>query len=219
MKPATSPVEYEIRLRKDPDLAIREIGNFETESSQVDRTLRDLCRILEDRNIPYALMGALALGRHGYVRATTDIDLLMTREGLEQFRQECVGRGYVPAFAGAIKTFRAAETGVRVEILIAGEYPGDGKPKPVAFPDPREAAVRVREVQVVNLAKLVELKLASGMTAPHRRRDLSDVQDLIRALSLSREFSEQLDGSVREIYGTLWQELQTVDPHEQGLPR
>jgi hypothetical protein len=28
------------------------------------------------------------------------------------------------------------ETGVCVEFVVAGEYPGDGKPKPVAFPDP-----------------------------------------------------------------------------------
>jgi hypothetical protein len=78
----------------------------------------------------------MALVQHGLVRMTQDVDVLMTDEGLEVFRQRCVGRGYVPAFAGARKSFRDAHTQVRIEIITAGEYPGDGKPKAVVFPDP-----------------------------------------------------------------------------------
>ena len=45
------------------------------------------------------------------------------------------GLGYVPPFSGS-KNLRDTEHGVRIEFLIAGEFPGDGKPKPVAFPEP-----------------------------------------------------------------------------------
>jgi len=55
----------------------------------------------------------------------------------------------------------------------------------VAFPDPVLAGEEGDGFRVISLVKLIELKLASGMTAPHRRqRDLSDVQDLIGALNL-----------------------------------
>jgi hypothetical protein len=37
----------------------------------------------------------------------------------------------------------------RVEILITGEYPGDGKPKPVQFPDPAIAAIDRDGIQVI----------------------------------------------------------------------
>ncbi|MBI4675416.1 MAG: hypothetical protein HY741_27540 [Chloroflexi bacterium] len=47
------------------------------------------------------------------------------------------------------------------------------------------------------------------MTAPHRLRDLADVQDLIVALKLTREFAEQLDKSVREEYWKLWDAAQS----------
>jgi len=43
----------------------------------------------------------------------------------------------------------------------------------VAFPDPRAAAVQGETYRVVSLPRLVEMKLASGMTAPHRLHDLA----------------------------------------------
>ena len=52
-------------------------------------------------------------------------------------------------------------------------------------------------VRLLPLPKLVELKLASGMTAPHRLKDLADVLELIRALKLSPDFAAQLDPYVR----------------------
>lgn len=78
----------------------------------------------------------------------------------------------------------------------------------MVFPDPIKASVKVEGVRVVAFAKLVELKLASGMSAPHRLRDLADVQDLIGALGLPVEFADELDESVRDEYRRLWQTVQ-----------
>ena len=48
--------------------------------------------------------------------------------------------------------------------------------------------------------KLIELKLASGMTAPHRLKDLADVQELIKVRGLNSDFAERLHPYVREEY-------------------
>jgi len=40
---------------------------------------------------------------------------------------------------------------------------------------------------VITLEKLIELKLASGISAPGRMRNLADVQDLIISLKLPLE--------------------------------
>jgi hypothetical protein len=50
--------------------------------------------------------------------------------------------------------------------------------------------------------------LASGLSAPHRLRDLADVQDLVDALDLPAELAEKLDESVRDEYHRLWQTVQ-----------
>ncbi|MCA1815647.1 MAG: nucleotidyltransferase family protein [Acidobacteria bacterium] len=160
--------------------------------------LGELCSDLERRGIEYMVIGAVALMAYGYPRFTEDIDLVMTAEGLEKFHRELVGLGYAPAFSGARKRLRATRSNVPVEIIVAGEYPGDGKPKPVKFPKPAEASVEIDGVRFVTLEKLVELKLASGMTAPDRLKDLADVQELIKLRGLGQDFAARLDVYVRE---------------------
>ena len=167
-------------------------------------TVRRLAARLKDEGLDYVVIGGLAVSELGYARATVDIDILLRPEGLEAFRERCVGRGYLPAFPGATKAFKDTQTGIRIEVLTTGEFPGDGKPKPVAFPDPADVAVEGEDFRYIRLESLLELKLASGMTAPHRLRDLSDVQDLIVALELPRDLGEKLDASVRDAYGRLW---------------
>ncbi|MGH7855943.1 MAG: hypothetical protein ACREQY_01345 [Candidatus Binatia bacterium] len=190
--------DYETRLRESFDSTLREASEFFMGGGDVRRTMRRLAETLAAESIPYAVLGGMALGEHGYVRMTDDVDIVLTPAGLERFVAACVGRGYVPAFPAATRAFRDTETGVRIEILVAGEYPGDGKPKPVAFPDPDGSSIEIGGIRVIELPRLVELKLASGMTAPDRLRDLADVQELIRAEHLDDSFASQLDESVRE---------------------
>jgi hypothetical protein len=116
------------------------------------------------------------LNQHGYRRFTEDIDLLLTKDGLNKFREQLVSLGYRPAFEGSTKQFRTSEENVPVEVITAGEYPGDGLPKAIAFPHPATDFVVIDGVRTITLEKLIELKLASGMTAPDRLKDLADVQ-------------------------------------------
>lgn len=164
----------------------------------LNETLRRIVRDLENRGIDYSLIGAVALNQHGYRRFTEDIDLLLSKEGLQKFRNELVGRGYRPAFEGATKKFRTTEENVPVEIITAGEFPGDGKPKPVWFPEPNEHQIEIDGIKTLPLEKLVELKIASGMTAPHRLKDLADVQEVIKIKNLTADFAEKLHPFVRE---------------------
>ncbi len=95
-----------------------------------------------------------------------------------------------------------------IEIITSGDYPGDGLPKPVKFPDPSESFVVIDGVKTVTLEKLIELKLASGMTAPDRLKDLADVQELIKTKSLDSSFAERLDLSVRKKFLELQKAVQ-----------
>jgi hypothetical protein len=199
---------YETRLRAGLAAVAEEAGDFFMGKGDLRRALLRLARELECAEVPYAVVGALALGGHGFARMTEDVDVLVTADGLARFRERLVGRGYVPTHARATRSFRDAETGVRIEFLVAGEFPGDGRPKPVCFPDPARVAWLVEEgVRFVALEPLVELKLASGLSAPHRLRDLADVQDLIRVRGLEPELAERLDPSVRAKYLELWKSL------------
>lgn len=164
----------------------------------LNNTLAEIAGDLKEHGIDYMVIGAVALLAHGYPRFTEDIDLVLTLEGLEAFHRELIGLGYLPAFPGAKKRLRSTKDGIIVEVMTSGEYPGDGKPKPVSIPEPSTASIEIDGIKFVTLEKLVELKLASGMTAPHRLKDLADVQELIKIRGLQSEFSERLDPYVRE---------------------
>jgi len=164
----------------------------------VNNALTEIVKRLRELGIDYTVIGAVALNQYGYRRFTEDIDLLLTPEGLERFREELIGLGYRPAFEGAQRQFRSAAENVRIEIVTSGEFPGDGKPKPVSFPTPSEATTEIDGIRTITLEKLVELKLASGMTAPHRLRDLADVQELIKVRGLDADFAKRLDRSVQD---------------------
>jgi hypothetical protein len=97
---------------------------------------------------------------------------------------------------------------VDIDVVIAGSYPGDGKPKPVSFPDPGVSAERGARVALLPLPKLLELKLASGMTAADRLKDLADVQEVIRIKRLPRILANELDPFVRDKYLELWQAVE-----------
>jgi hypothetical protein len=178
--------------------------------SEVQRAMEKVAHLLEEDGIPYALIGAMALNAYGYRRVTVDVDLLLTREGLETFKAKHLGLGYVQKFPGS-KGLRDTEHGVPVDVVLTGEYPGDGLPKPVAFPDPASAAVRGERVALLPLPRLIELKLASGISAPHRLKDLADVLETIRALKLPAELVEELNPYVREKYQELWQAAQAEE--------
>jgi len=178
--------------------------------SKVQRARNKIARLLDADGIPYALIGAMALNAYGYERVTVDVDLLLTREGLESFKQKHLGLGYVEKFPGS-KGLRDTEFGVLIDFVLAGEFPGDGFPKPVVFPDPAQVAVRGEHTALLPLPRMIELKLASGMTAPHRLKDLADVIEVIRILKLPSELAAELDPYVRAKYGELWQAAQAAE--------
>lgn len=126
------------QIINSPVLAYQEGLRFFRGEGILNETLRRVARDLEDRGIEYSLIGAVALNNYGYRRFTEDVSLLLTKEGLEKFQKELVGFGYYPSVEGAKKKFRTTEENVTVEIITAGEFPGDGKPKPVVFPAPNE---------------------------------------------------------------------------------
>jgi len=182
-----------------PDVYAEGLRYFMGEGT-INKTLTRLANDLDQRGIDYIVIGAIALLAHGYPRFTEDIDLVMTSEGLQKFHDELVGLGYSPAFSGAKKRLRSTVDGVSIEVMTTGEFPGDGKPKPISMPRPADAAVEINGIKFVTFEKLIELKLASGISAPDRLKDLADVQELIKIRQLDADFALKLDPYVKAKY-------------------
>jgi len=191
---------------------LKEADAYFLAGSKLHDAARALARILDAEGIPYAFAGALALAAHGRIRLTEAVDVLLKKDDLTRFKQKWLGRGYVEITPG-LKAIRDTERAVKIDFLLAGDFPGDGKPKPVVFPDPLPELTVGDDLRVVSLKTLIELKLASGMTAPHRGQDLFDIVALIRARSLARDYAGELDEYVRGKYLELWELAQVRDDY------
>jgi hypothetical protein len=181
--------------------------------ADAQKALRKLVDILERETVPYAIIGALALNEYGHRRVTIDVDLVMREEDLEAFKRRWLGRGYAERVPGTGKLLDT-EFGVHIDVLSTGRFPGDGKPKPIAFPDPAKTAVRGPPFALLPVERWIELKLASGMVAAHRLKDLADVQELIRSAHLPRAMADALHPWVREKFLELWQSVQDGEAND-----
>lgn len=182
-------------------------------TSNIHQAMLRLTKTLSDMKIPFAIAGAMAANAHGHRRTTEDIDILIRREDLARFKEQHIGLGWVDKFAGS-KNFRDAVCNVNIDALIVGEYPGDGLPKPVAFPPPESVAeVDSEGVPYISLKTLLELKLASGLTTSHRPRDFDDVIQLIRINRLPLDIVETLSPYVADKFRELWQAAQVKEDY------
>ena len=186
---------------------------FFMQRSPIHEAMRRLTKALTEMQIPFAIAGAMAANAHGHKRTTADVGILIRREDLQRFKERYIGRGWVDKFEGS-KNFRDAVCDVNIDALMAGQYPGDGLPKPVMFPEPELVTEFLEEaIPYISLKTLLELKMASGMTAQHRPRDLDDVIQLIRVNQLPTDYANQLNPYVQEKFRELWQSAQIVEEY------
>ncbi len=163
-----------------------------------------LARALRREGIEYCIVGGNAVTANGYERATRDVDVLMTEDGRQRFMASLVGRGFKARFPGARKSFEDTLTGVPIDVLTAGDFPGNGQ-RTVVFPSPQEASfeklVLGESVPFLDLAHLVSLKLVSyGDDNEGRLQDLLDVRKLMEANSLDPSFASRIHPYARESF-------------------
>ncbi len=190
-------ISYERQLARSFNFVIREAEQLYQGRGRLRKTYDRLTKRLEAIGVAYGVVGGYALIVHGVRRFTEDIDILVSSEGLDRLHKQLIGLGYVQVTPGS-RNLRDVETGVKIEFIIAGEFPGDGRPKPVVFPAPETVLEEREGIKVINLKSLIELKLASGMTAKGRLQDLADVQRLIQEHGLNAEFAEKLNAYVKD---------------------
>ena len=190
---------YEKRLDANRTWALREGGMFFQNESEVQKSLRRITGRLHDLSIDYAVVGGMALFLHGYRRFTEGVDLLVTPDGLAKAHAALEGSGYRSPFPNS-KNLRDTENGVRICLHLA---------------ESKHETVECEGVTILSLLGVIDWKLAFGMSATDRLKDLGDVQEMIKVLRLPSEYQEQLTPSVRAKYLELWLPVSEISKHDQ----
>jgi len=174
----------------------------------VHQTMRRLIKRLGKASIPHAVVGGMAVFAHGYRRTTDDLDILVTSDGLLQFRSRFVSKYYTP-HPTLRRRFTDRVNGVTVDFLVTGLFPGSGKPGPIAYPDPSSTTEIIRNVPYVDLVTLITLKLAA-----RRHQDFADVVNLIRPHGLDESFCSRLHPSLQRDFIECLEEKRREDEYE-----
>lgn len=170
-------------------------------------TLQRLRENLDRAGIEHVVIGAFALGAHGFARATNDVDVCVRAADLKRFREQLAGGVYEPV-EGRTRRFRDPATDATIDFLISGELAGrTNRNSAVRFPDPSEA-IDIGGLRTVSLPRLIELKLVTW-----RFKDWGDVVELIRANKLDEAFAEKLDPLVRMAYLECYDQKREEDRH------
>jgi hypothetical protein len=150
----------------------------------------------------------MAVFAHQHRRATNDVDVLLTPEGLAAFREQFVPKNY-DSVPNRGRRFVDRTSKVSIDVLVTGRFPGTGKPGPIAYPDPAAVGETVEQIQVIDLPTLIQLKLAA-----RRHQDFADVVNLIRVHDLDEVFAERLHPSVHRDYMECLEEKRREDEYE-----
>jgi hypothetical protein len=186
---------------------LKEISLFFAGRSREHKTLRRLARKLDGCNICHAFVGAMAVNfhhaamkRHEFVRTTSDVNVLLTPEGLARFRRLLVPRSY-GAIPGHSRRLLDRRQQVSVGILVTGSFPGYSGTGPIAFPDPDQIYTVLDGIKVAKVQSLIEMKLASG-----RHQDLADVVSLIGSQNFDASYAARLHRSLRAAFAECMEE-------------
>ncbi len=153
--------------------------------------LHRLVKKLVKAKIPHAVMGGMAVYAHGYERLTADVDILLTPQGLDTFREKFVPRYYEPV-PGRNRRFLDRQNGVKVDLLVTGGFPGFRPDSPILFPDPAQVRQEIDKIFFIDLVTLIQLKLAA-----RRYQDFADVVNLIGVHNLDESFLNRLHPALR----------------------
>lgn len=143
----------------------------------VDERFLNVCRLLNEHGVDYVVGGAVAMGLHGYVRATTDIDVMMPRD-LANTRRALAALENLPLKVA--REFDAERVNAQV-VTIIGDDPRVDLMKPMGRLSYREAAdaPEQRTVRGVRF-RYLSLEALKKAKDTGRTKDAADLEELAR---------------------------------------
>ena len=149
--------------------------------------LKYLLEFFNKNDIPYALIGGLALDIHGIIRTTQDIDFMVPLADIQKIEDYLLTRGYKKLFRSKDVANYASddfELG-RVDFLLAHrQYTQNMLNNAIYF----DTKVSSNKLKIARLEDLIALKLQAHFNQKDRKVD--DIKDIENKI---RQFKTKLD--------------------------
>ena len=143
------------------------------------RTVRDIERLLRAIEVPAAVAGGWSVWHHSYVgRVTEDVHIVIPQcsEADLLTNAPLFGFDLVPVNPGSWPKLEHRETGIRIDLMPEGRYPGiPSRLAPVPIGHPLRYGAGHDQLDFISLPGLFELKLGAK-----RAKDIADLVELIK---------------------------------------
>jgi len=128
-----------------------------------------------ERDLPFLVIGGLAVNAHGYERVTSDIDILVRGDERETWKNLLLSLGFsLTHEQGTFAQFKAAgETGWPLDLMFVNQQTFSKM-----FPESVEVKLKGLAFRVPTLEHLLALKL-HALKYTHGRRELKDLLDVV----------------------------------------
>jgi hypothetical protein len=144
-----------------------------------------LAEFLESHEIPYAVIGGLAMNAYGATRLTADADLIAPRHAQARIVEELERLGYETLYRsdGYSNHLHTNEQLGRVDFVYV-----DDRTAELILSTTRLVEIRSRRLPVPRPEYVIALKLQAIHNDPERTlKDLADVKELMTLPDLNRE--------------------------------
>jgi hypothetical protein len=148
---------------------------------------REVSRLLDETKTDGAIIGGVAVGLHGYLRTTVDVDVFVP-EAVEPLSAALQAHGFV--------LDREKRQFVKCDVPVHVVTKAQLISPPINFE-------LLHGIRTVSLADLINMKLRSGTRSILRAKDIGDVIGLIRHHGLGKDFTSQIEKDLRPEYRKL----------------
>jgi len=159
-----------------------------------------ICKLFDEKDIDYCLIGGASLPTYRLNRATEDVDFLLYVGDVSKLKG-LIGVYFKPRYPNSTRTLIWNQGNILVEILYSGEV--SGSTGGLVFQKPSDLSRDHNGLKIITLENLIQYKLSSG-TYGRRTKDISDVEELIKLNNLPSDYSKNFRKDLVKQYGICW---------------
>lgn len=157
------------------------------------KAIKALTDLLKEYNINFTIIGGAARSEYKVRKITEDIDIVVSKKDKDKMKKIPIGL-MRDVSKGRAKVFHLHQPKTKVEVIYEGEISGDGITG-LVYISPEKISELHNDIPFITLKNLVMYKLSAG-----RLKDFADVQELIKANKLKRDYADKFREDLKDTY-------------------
>lgn len=163
-------------------------------NKELNRALKSLYSLLSEYKISFVFIGGVARNQYAPSRITEDINILVNSYDLNKVKNLPIG--YIRDLTGNGRSLKLHDPETYIDVIYTEDNTSGGIEYAQGF---GQWINYIDDLPFLSLEMLVQYKLSSGIYG-NRLKDFGDVQDLIAANRLDKEFAKDFRQDLKDKY-------------------